>query len=110
MGVIAKGIPRGCQGLFTPVSLRYPLSVFNKNSTLKEKGGGREGRKGGGEIVFVCACVCVCEKESEREKEIERNREKGVGGGQRERERGGERSSVQRICVCFGEREGVVWL
>jgi len=37
MGVIAKGILRGCQGLFTPVSLRYPLSVFNKNSTLKER-------------------------------------------------------------------------
>ena len=37
MGVIAKGIPRGCQGFFTPVSLGYPLSVFNKNSTLKEK-------------------------------------------------------------------------
>jgi len=35
MGVTAKGIPRGCQGLFTPVSLGYPLSVFNKNSTLK---------------------------------------------------------------------------
>jgi len=35
MGVIAEGIPRGCQGLFTPVSLGYPLSVFNKNSTLK---------------------------------------------------------------------------
>jgi len=37
MGVIAEGIVRGCQGLFTPVSLRYPLSVFNKNSTLKER-------------------------------------------------------------------------
>jgi len=37
MGVIAKGILRGCQGLFTPVSLRYSLSVFNKNSTLKRK-------------------------------------------------------------------------
>jgi len=36
MGVIAKGILRGCQGLFTPVSLGYPLSVFNKNSTLKK--------------------------------------------------------------------------
>ena len=36
MGVIAEGIPRGCQGLFTPVSLGYPLSVFNKNSTLKK--------------------------------------------------------------------------
>ena len=35
MGVIAEGIPRGCQGFFTPVSLGYPLSVFNKNSTLK---------------------------------------------------------------------------
>ena len=35
MGVIVEGIPRGCQGLFTPVSLGYPLSVFNKNSTLK---------------------------------------------------------------------------
>ena len=37
MGVIAKGILRDCQGLFTPVSLGYPLSVFNKNSTLKQK-------------------------------------------------------------------------
>jgi len=34
MGVIAEGILRGCQGLFTPVSLGYPPSVFNKNSTL----------------------------------------------------------------------------
>jgi len=42
MGVIAKGILRGCQGLFTPVSLGYPLSVFNKNSTLK---GNRTERK-----------------------------------------------------------------
>ena len=38
MGVIAEGILRGCQGLFTPVSLGYPLSVFNKNSTLKKGG------------------------------------------------------------------------
>jgi len=37
MGVIAKEILRGYQGLFTPVSLGYPLSVFNKNSTLKER-------------------------------------------------------------------------
>jgi len=37
MGVIAKEIPRGCQGLFTPVSLGYPLSVFNKNSTLEPR-------------------------------------------------------------------------
>ena len=36
MGVIAEGILTGCQGLFTPVSLGYPLSVFNKNSTLKK--------------------------------------------------------------------------
>ena len=37
MGVIAEGIPRGCQGLFTPVSLGYPLSVFNSqiNEILK---------------------------------------------------------------------------
>ena len=39
MSVIAEGIPRGCQGLFTPVSLGYPLSVFNKNSTLKSDSG-----------------------------------------------------------------------
>ena len=38
MGVIAEGILRGYQGLFTPVSLGYPLSVFNKNSTLQEIG------------------------------------------------------------------------
>jgi len=38
MGVIAKEIPRGYQSLFTPVSLEYPLSVFNKNSTLKPSG------------------------------------------------------------------------
>ena len=37
MGVIAKGIPRGCQTLLTPVSLGYPLSIFNKNSTLKPR-------------------------------------------------------------------------
>ena len=36
MGVIAKRIPRGCQGLFTPVSLGYPLSVFNKNTLLSK--------------------------------------------------------------------------
>jgi len=35
MGVIAEGILRGCRGLFTPVSLGYPISDFNKNSTLK---------------------------------------------------------------------------
>jgi len=45
MGVIAKGILRGCQGLFTPVSLGYPLSVFNKNSTLK---------------VFLCESFPTC--------------------------------------------------
>ena len=38
MGVTVEGIPRGCQGLFTPVSMGYPLSVFNKNSTLIETG------------------------------------------------------------------------
>jgi len=34
MGVIAKGIPRGCQGLVTPVSLGYPLSVSNNFEKL----------------------------------------------------------------------------
>jgi len=38
MGVIAEGIPRGCQGLFTPVSLGYPLSVFNKTLLSTEEG------------------------------------------------------------------------
>jgi len=36
MGVIAEGILRGYHGLSTLVSLGYPLSVFNKNSTLTE--------------------------------------------------------------------------
>jgi len=31
---MAKGIPRVCKHVVTPVSLGYPLSVFNKNSTL----------------------------------------------------------------------------
>jgi len=35
VGVIAKGIPRGGQGLCTPVSLGYPLSVFNKTLLSK---------------------------------------------------------------------------
>jgi len=53
MGIIAKGILRGCQGLITPVSLGYPLSVFNKNSTLKllreqEQGTTCSLRRGGG--------------------------------------------------------------
>jgi len=37
MADIAEGILRCCQGLFTPVSLGYPLSVFNKNSNFKKK-------------------------------------------------------------------------
>ena len=45
MGVIAEGILRGYQGLFTPVSLGYPLSVFNKNSTLKPKEGFEKARR-----------------------------------------------------------------
>jgi len=32
---LGGGFKRGCQRVFTPVSLGYPLSVFNKNSTLK---------------------------------------------------------------------------
>ena len=67
MGVIAKGIPRGCQGLFTPVSLGYPLSVFNKNSTLKSSSSKlfkttvekREEQRGG-LCVCKCACACLC--------------------------------------------------
>jgi len=35
-GIEAKSIPRDWQGLSTPVSLGYPLSVFTKNSTLKQ--------------------------------------------------------------------------
>jgi len=37
MGVIAEGILRVCQGLFTPVSLGYPLSVFNKELYSQRK-------------------------------------------------------------------------
>jgi len=37
MGVIAEGILRGCQGLFTPVSLGYPLSVFYKTLLSKKE-------------------------------------------------------------------------
>jgi len=40
MGVRAKGIPKGHRvarvNKVTPVSSRYPLSDFNKNSTLKQ--------------------------------------------------------------------------
>jgi len=53
MGVIAEGILRGCQGLFTPVSLGYPLSVFNKNSTLKGRGDGHKPKRGTNSIEFV---------------------------------------------------------
>ena len=34
-GCYSEGDSQGLQCLFTPVSLGYPLSVFNKNSTLK---------------------------------------------------------------------------
>ena len=37
MDVMAKGIPRGCKYLFTPVFLGYPLSVLNKKFALKER-------------------------------------------------------------------------
>ena len=36
-GVIAEGIPKVFQGVPTHAYLGYPLSVFNKNSTLKER-------------------------------------------------------------------------
>ena len=38
MGVISKGIPRGCQGFFTSLSLGYPPSVFNKKLYSKKEG------------------------------------------------------------------------
>ena len=37
MGVIAKGNLRGCQGLFTPLSLGYQLWVFNKKLYSQRK-------------------------------------------------------------------------
>jgi len=37
MGVIAEGVLRGCQGLFAPVSLGYPLSVFNNKLYSQNK-------------------------------------------------------------------------
>ena len=37
IGVIVEGILRGCQGLFTPVSLGYPISVFNKKLYSERK-------------------------------------------------------------------------
>jgi len=63
MGVIAKGIPRGVQGLFTPVSLGYPQSVFNKNSTLKG-----------------CSKNTKCENENE---ESQRYKRRGMVGDDR---------------------------
>jgi len=52
MGVKAKGMLRGVRvNQVTSASLRYPLSVFNKNSTLKEekkKGRKEKGGKEGG--------------------------------------------------------------
>jgi len=56
MGVIAKGILRGCLGLFTPVFLGNPLSVFNKklysqdkkkSKKMKKEERGRKKRGGG---------------------------------------------------------------
>ena len=37
MGVIAKGIPRSCQGLFTPVSLGYHYQFLIKTLLSKER-------------------------------------------------------------------------
>ena len=64
MGVIAKGIPRGCQGLFTPVPLGYPLSVFNKNSTLKRatKKHARFACQGTTKNIHIRFCMCVKQK------------------------------------------------
>jgi len=60
MGDIAKGILRGCQGLFTPVSLGYPLSVFNKNSTLKaDRSATWPASVQHSQIVTHCVCVNI---------------------------------------------------
>ena len=46
MGVTAEGILKGCQGLFTPVSFGYPLSVFNKKNLIsKESRAGKNTNK-----------------------------------------------------------------
>jgi len=37
MGVIAKGIPRGYQGLFTTESLRYSQTLKSKHNQFIEK-------------------------------------------------------------------------
>jgi len=38
MGVKAKGTPKVCQVMkVSSASLEYPLSIFNKNSTLKAR-------------------------------------------------------------------------
>jgi len=50
MGVIAEGILRGCKGLFNPVSLGYPLSVFNKILYSQNENGLRSFRN-----VLSCA-------------------------------------------------------
>jgi len=83
MGVVAKGIHRGYQGLFNPVSLGYPLSVFNKDSTLKLENDLETNSKQTNVLrldltmqtlvmhthihthththtLCVCACLCVC--------------------------------------------------
>jgi len=53
----------------TPVSLGYPLSVFNKNSTLKERTRERKSAK-------AREREREKESESEKEKEQERKRER----------------------------------
>jgi len=58
MGVKAEGMLRVCQGEVTAASLGYPLSVLNKNSTLKSD----EYTTSRSTIECVCWCmffVCV---------------------------------------------------
>jgi len=59
MGVIAKGILRDCQGLFTPVSLGYPLSVFNKKTLLSSALRKRQFQRVHLRMQFGPICVCV---------------------------------------------------
>jgi len=55
MGVIAEGILRGCQELFTPVSLGYPLSVFNKKLYPQRKKD-QSGRARRFRATYYCVC------------------------------------------------------
>jgi len=67
MGVIAEGILRGCQDLFTPVSLGYPLSVFNKNSTLERRKNERRARVNSSGVLCFISGVALRDFQTENE-------------------------------------------